>query len=170
MKEEYISIREFSDRANVSVQSIYKRLNGVDNPLNRYVKLIDNQKMLNIQALQEIYGIEVEQHIQSNYSTYSTEKVSKEVENFGSKELVEIQHELELKELENKHLKEKIDFLESEKKEWKEHIEWLNSRLEEAHKLLDQQQHLCAITQKKIEELEDKKEEEPKKSWWKFWK
>lgn len=169
MKEEYISIREFSDRANVSVQSIYKRLNGVDNPLNRYVKLIDNQKMLNIQALQEIYGIEVEQPIQPKYSTYSTEKVSKEVENFGGKEFVEIQHELELKELENKHLKEKIDFLESEKKEWKEHIEWLNSRLEESHKLLDQQQQLCAITQKKIEELEEKKEE-PKKSWWKFWK
>ena len=163
MKEEYISIREFSDRANVSVQSIYKRLNGVDNPLNRYVKLIDNQKMLNIQALQEIYGIEVEQHIQSNYSTYSTEKVSKEVENFGSKELVEVKHQLELAELEIKHLKEQL-------KDKSEQINSLHQRLEESHKLLDQQQQLCAITQKKIEELEEKKEEEPKKSWWKFWK
>lgn len=162
MKEEYISIREFSDRANVSVQSIYKRLNGVDNPLNRYVKLIDNQKMLNIQALQEIYGIEVEQHIQSNYSTYSTEKVSKEVENFGSKELVEVKHQLELAELEIKHLKEQL-------KDKSEQINSLHQRLEESHKLLDQQQQLCAISQRKIEELEEKKEEEPKKSWWKFW-
>lgn len=89
-------------------------------------------------------------------------KVSKEVENFGSKELVEIQHELELKELENKHLKEQL-------KDKSEQINSLHQRLEEAHKLLDQQQQLCAITQKKIEELEDKKEE-PKKSWWKFWK
>lgn len=162
MKEEYISIREFSDRANVSVQSIYKRLNGVDNPLNRYVKLIDNQKMLNIQALQEIYGIEVEQHIQSNYSTYSTEKVSKEVENFGSKELVEVKHQLELAELEIKHLQEQL-------KDKSEQINSLHQRLEESHKLLDQQQQLCAISQRKIEELEEKKEEEPKKSWWKFW-
>lgn len=162
MKEEYISIREFSDRANVSVQSIYKRLNGVDNPLNRYVKLIDNQKMLNIQALQEIYGIEVEQPIQPKYSTYSTEKVSKEVENFGGKEFVEVKHQLELAELEIKHLKEQL-------KDKSEQINSLHQRLEESHKLLDQQQQLCAISQRKIEELEEKKEEEPKKSWWKFW-
>lgn len=89
-------------------------------------------------------------------------KVSKEVENFGGKEFVEVKHQLELAELEIKHLQEQI-------KDKSEQINSLHQRLEEAHKLLDQQQHLCAISQKKIEELEDKKEEEPKKSWWKFW-
>ena len=167
-KEEYISIKEFSERANVSVQSIYKRLNGLNNPLNQFVKLVDNQKMLNIRALQEVYGIEVEQPIQPNHSTYSTfdstDKVAKEVSNFGGKELIEVKHQLELAELEIKHLQEQI-------KDKSEQINSLHQRLEESHKLLDQQQQLCAMNQKKIEELEDKKEEpQQKKSWWKFWK
>lgn len=89
-------------------------------------------------------------------------KVSKEVENFGGKEFVEVKHQLELAELEIKHLQEQI-------KDKSEQIKSLHQRLKEAHKLLDQQQQLCAITQKKIEELEEKKEE-PKKSWWQIWK
>ncbi|MFV0391149.1 MAG: hypothetical protein ACK5KP_04580 [Paludibacteraceae bacterium] len=45
---EYISVSEFAKRANVSKQSVYKRLN---NKLTKYVKLIDGKKMLNIQGL-----------------------------------------------------------------------------------------------------------------------
>lgn len=93
-------------------------------------------------------------------------KVAKEVENFGGKDFDSIKHQLELAELEIKHLQEQI-------KDKSEQINSLHQRLEESHKLLDQQQQLCAMNQKKIEELEDKKEEpvEPqqKKSWWKFW-
>lgn len=93
-------------------------------------------------------------------------KVAKEVENFGGKDLIEVKHQLELAELEIKHLQEQL-------KDKSEQINSLNQRLEESHKLLDQQQQLCAVSQKKIEELEDKQKEpaEPqqKKSWWKFW-
>ena len=89
-------------------------------------------------------------------------KVSKEVENFGGKEFVEVKHQLELAELEIKHLQEQI-------KDKSEQINSLHQRLEEAHKLLDQQQQLCAVSQKKIEELEDKKEELKEKKWWKLW-
>ena len=89
-------------------------------------------------------------------------KVSKEVENFGGKEFVEVKHQLELAELEIKHLKEQL-------KDKSEQINSLHRRLEEAHKLLDQQQQLCAVSQKKIEELEDKKEELKEKKWWKLW-
>ena len=89
-------------------------------------------------------------------------KVTKEVENFGGKELIEVKHQLELAELEIKHLKEQL-------KDKSEQINSLHRRLEEAHKLLDQQQQLCAVSQKKIEELEDKKEELKEKKWWKFW-
>lgn len=90
-------------------------------------------------------------------------KVAKEVENFDTKELLEVKHQLELAELEIKHLQEQL-------KDKSEQINSLNQRLEESHKLLDQQQQLCAVSQKKIEELEDKqKEPVAKKSWWKFW-
>lgn len=66
---EYISVSEFAKLVQKSPQSIYKQLN---NRLNPYVKLVDNQKMLNTRALTEIYGIEVEQPIQPELTTYST--------------------------------------------------------------------------------------------------
>lgn len=53
-----LTIQEFAKLANVSVQSVYKRLN---NSLNPFLQQVDNQKMLEIRALTEIYGIEVEQ-------------------------------------------------------------------------------------------------------------
>ena len=64
MKTEYLSIKDFAERAGVSQQSLYKRLNKLNNQLNNYIKLVDNQKMIDIRALQEVYGIEVEQPIQ----------------------------------------------------------------------------------------------------------
>lgn len=57
--QEYMFIKEFAERAGVSPQAIYKRLNQVGNQLNNYVKTVGNQRMLNMQALQDIYGIEV---------------------------------------------------------------------------------------------------------------
>lgn len=57
--QEYICIKEFAERAGVSPQAIYKRLNQVNNQLINYIKPVGNQRMLNIKALQDIYGIEV---------------------------------------------------------------------------------------------------------------
>lgn len=71
VENQYISVKEFAERAGKSVQAIYK---GLNNRLNQYVKLVDNQKMLDIKALQEVYGIEVEQPIQPELTTDSTEE------------------------------------------------------------------------------------------------
>ena len=64
--QEYISIKEFAARANVSTQSIYKKLNQVDNKLQTYCKQVDNQKMLNIKALQDLYNIKVDKDMQQD--------------------------------------------------------------------------------------------------------
>ena len=48
--QEYISIKEFAERAGVSPQAIYKRLNQVGNQLINYIKPVGNQRMLNIRA------------------------------------------------------------------------------------------------------------------------
>lgn len=66
--KEYISINEFAKLANKSPQAIYKQLN---NRLNQYVKLVDNQKMLSIQALSDIFGVSVEKPVQPKLSTYN---------------------------------------------------------------------------------------------------
>ena len=63
-----LTVQQFAALIGKSPQSIYKRLNKVDNqvvnPIQPYVVVVDGQKMLKIQAISELYGMEVEQPIQ----------------------------------------------------------------------------------------------------------
>jgi len=71
-----LTVQQFAALVGKSPQSIYKRLNKVDNPVDNqvvnqvvnplqpYVVVVEGQKMLKIQAISELYGIEVEQPIQ----------------------------------------------------------------------------------------------------------
>ena len=78
-----LTVQQFAALVGKSPQSIYKRLNKVDNPVDNqvvnpiqpYVVVVDGQKMLKIQAISELYGIEVEQPIQPGCQPYS-EKLS----------------------------------------------------------------------------------------------
>lgn len=173
MKNEYISVKEFAEKAGISVQAVYK---GLNNRLNQYIKLVDNQKMLNIRALQEVYGIKVEQPIQPELTTNSTENPTSDiVVDTLLKQIDVLKSELDVK---NEQIREKDRQL----KEKDNQIAALNTRLEESHRLLDQQQQLQAM-EKKIQALEDKQDdvvehgkvepvpEQPeKKYWWKIWK
>lgn len=156
MNDEYISIKEFAKRANVSVQSLYKRLNGLNNPLNQFIKLVDNQKMLNIKALTEIYSIEVEQPIQPNHSTYSTLDSTPDHLNEAVIETLLNQSEILKRELEqkNEQLKEK------------------DRQIEKLQTLLDQEQQLHALTAQQKKEIPEQMEadSEERKHWWKWWR
>ena len=63
-----LTVQQFAALIGKSPQSIYKRLNKVDNQVDNliqpYVVVVDGRKMLKTQALSELYGIEVEQPIQ----------------------------------------------------------------------------------------------------------
>lgn len=52
--QQYISVKDFASAAGVSQQAVYKALN---KRLKPYFKLINGQKMLDIKALGDIYGI-----------------------------------------------------------------------------------------------------------------
>lgn len=58
--DDYISIREFAERAGVSPQSVYKALT---TKLSTYVQQVDNHRMLSIKALFEVYGVEVDNQV-----------------------------------------------------------------------------------------------------------
>lgn len=62
-----LTVQKFAALVGKSPQSIYKRLNKVDNQvvnlIQPYVVVVDGQKMLKVQAISELYGIEVEQPI-----------------------------------------------------------------------------------------------------------
>lgn len=137
MENQYISVKEFAQRAGKSVQAIYK---GLNNRLNQYVKLVDNQKMIDIRALQEVYGIEVEQPIQPELTINSTEDSTKDIVIDTLLEQIEIlKNELDVK---NEQIKEK------------------DKQLSDTLKALNQAQHLQAVAESKVKLLEEKQEEE----------
>lgn len=53
MTDEWISVKEFAERAGISVQAVYKQLN---KRLKPYLIVMNGTKMLNIKALEEVYG------------------------------------------------------------------------------------------------------------------
>lgn len=160
MENQYISVKEFAQRAGKSVQAIYK---GLNNRLNQYVKLVDNKKMLDIRALQEVYGIEVEQPIQPELTINSTEDSTKDVVIDTLLEQIEIlKNELDVK---NEQIREK------------------DKQLSDTLKALNQAQYLQATAESKVKLLEEKQEEEKavepapesepeqeKKKWWHFFR
>lgn len=60
-KAEFLSVAEFAERAKVSQQSVYKRLNTPGNKLLKYVVESDGRRMIKVDAIAEVYGVTVSQ-------------------------------------------------------------------------------------------------------------
>lgn len=164
METEYLSIKDFAKRAGVSQQAIYKQ---VERKLNNYVKMVENQKMIDIRALQEVYGVEVEQPIQPKIEPVEQpiQPILQATIESLSKELERKSEELQAKDKQYADLKATNDKLinQMEEKDKQHHDEIVNLQ-----KLLDQEQQLNAMNQQKILALETKLEEpnetDPKES------
>lgn len=61
MESQYISVKEFSERAGISVQAVYKQLN---KRLKPYLTMVDGIRMLDIKALEEVYGKSAEHKVE----------------------------------------------------------------------------------------------------------
>lgn len=167
MGAEYLSIKDFAKRAGVSQQSLYKRLNKLNNQLNNYIKLVDNQKMIDIRALQEVYGIEVEQPIQP-----FIQPVEQPIQPLLQATIESLSKELERK---SEELKAKDKQYSDLVASMEEQLKVKDKQIEHYGKLLDQEQHLNAMNHEKILLLESKLEEptesvepdeEPPKGFW----
>lgn len=166
-QKEYLTIKEFADIAGVSTQSVYKRL---ATSLQPYVKEVDNQKVLNIQALQDIYGIEVgnsckpkRQEVVNGCKLKNEEKAYHEEH---IRELMEQVHELEIRLSEKESLiKEKdshILDLQAQVEHLKKEVELLHEDLQ-----IEKKSNMLLLVQKneEIAVLEDQKKE----PWWRRW-
>ena len=56
MELEYLSVKEFAEEANVSVQSIYKRINKAEDPIHQFLKADEKTPMIAAAALEVIYN------------------------------------------------------------------------------------------------------------------
>lgn len=166
-RKEYLTVKEFAEIANVSTQSVYKRL---ATSLQPYVKEVANQKVLNIQALQDVYGIEVgnsckpeRQEVDNRCQPKNEEKAYHEEQ---IKSLTDRIHELEIRLSEKESLiKEKdahILDLRSQVEHLKKEVELLHEDLQ-----IEKKSNMLLLAQKneEIAVLEDQKRE----PWWKRW-
>lgn len=148
--EQYITVSEFSKRANVTRQYVYQQL---DKKLKEFVKVVDNKKMLNIKALE----------------LFNQEEDCKVVEQQFSQQLNNQVDSL------NKQIESLLDQLKAKD----EQIKDLSTMVKQEQALhLATQQKLLLLEQKQEHQEQPKEEDaqldqpvEPaKKQWWKFWK
>lgn len=174
MEIEYLTIKDFAERAGVSQQSIYKRLSKKDNPLQPYLKKVGNKKLLNTVALLDIYGIVSDAVLAENESEDLINQPDREeykvnlqsTEKNNTERLIDIL-ENQLNEKDRQLLEKDNQISEKDKQ-----INELQQRLAEVHTLLNQQQHLTAVGQQKILTSSEEVQETKKRlfSFLKFWK
>lgn len=148
--KQYITVSEFSKRANVTRQYVYQQL---DKKLKEFVKVVDNKKMLNIKALE----------------LFTQEEDCKVVEQQFSQQLNNQVDSL------NKQIESLLDQLKAKD----EQIKDLSTMVKQEQALhLATQQKLLLLEQKQEHQEQPKEEdtqldqpvESAKKQWWKFWK
>ena len=81
MEKEYLSIKEFSERAKVSQQSIYKRIGNKSDSLFPFLKIINGKKYLSVSALTSIYNIDKESPQETESNNKIIEMLENEIEN-----------------------------------------------------------------------------------------
>jgi hypothetical protein len=121
--KEYITIKQFAERVGVSNQAVYQRLN---KDLDKYIKVVDNKKMLSIKAL-ELFNVKaVEQANSESLTSNSSELTSA--------------------------LKEQIEFLKAENKQKQGQVEQLQEQLNiEREHSRQQSDKLTALAEQMLE-------------------
>lgn len=168
--DDYISIPEFAKRVGVTPQAIYKKLS---TELSTELVIVDNRKMLKISAL-ERYGL--------NQVDNQVESVVKPVDNQvepSNETVVMLQKTISLLETQAETLQKQLEVKDHQIEDMNRQIGELNERLKESHILIDQQQKLQAVSESRLELLEDKvsdpepeevETEAEKKHWWQIFK
>ena len=128
MESEFLTVKEFAERAGVSVQSVYQRLN---KSLKPYLKVVKGVKYIDSKALMEVYGLKVEQDIKQGFK--------------GSEE-----HEKDISE-------QVIDLLREELKKKDEQISKLMQLVDQEQRLLAAEQQKYLKVKEELEEQQNKK-------------
>lgn len=148
--EQYITVSEFSKRANVTRQYVYQQL---DKKLKEFVKVVDNKKMLNIKGLELFNQGENCKVVEQQFS----QQLNNQVDSL------------------NKQIESLLDQLKAKD----EQIKDLSTMVKQEQALhLATQQKLLLLEQKQEHQEQPKEEdtqldqpvESAKKQWWKFWK
>lgn len=132
MEIEFLSIKDFADAAGKTQQAIYKRIANAADDLQQFIKVIDGKKCISAAALTAIYNIPLKQEPQPQEQPKEESSMGKVVDIL--KEQIEAQR---------KDIAEKNDLINN-----------LSLQLENALKLVSQEQQLNYANTQKILALE----------------
>lgn len=139
MSNGYITIKEYAEKAGVSVQSVYKKINGKNNPIKPYLKRLNNKwyiKETVFETLTEETELQEEKK-QTSPASSSEEKL------------------ISILEAELRELREQVKEKDNQLREKDNQINTLLNQVSESIKIVNQQQTLTAITAKAAAELPD---------------
>lgn len=149
MSDSYLSIKEFAECANVSIQSVYKRIKKSDDIIHNFIIIKDGKKLIAAAAIEQIYNI--------NYNSINNDIEEEAKEEPLYNDIISI-------------LKEQIEQQKREIEFKNKQIDNLMIQLKESSKretnyqtLLNQQQQLTATEKQKILQLENKASANEKK-------
>ena len=132
MEIEFLSIKDFAEAAGKTQQAIYKRIANTADDLQQFIKVIDGKKCISAAALTSIYNIPLKQEPQPQEQPKEESSMGKVVDIL--KEQIEAQR---------KDIAEKNDLINN-----------LSLQLENALKLVSQEQQLNYANTQKILALE----------------
>lgn len=94
---DFLTVSEFARRAGVTKQSVYQRIQG---RLKKYVKELNGQKVIQIKALHDVYGLDLEQCLEQdlNKDSQGQNAIEMAVIDMLRAELETKNHQLEVKE------------------------------------------------------------------------
>ena len=146
----FLSVKEFAERAAVSVQSVYKRINKPDDIINKYTQTIDKKIYISERAIEDIYNNSVAEPAEP------AGRVSQKSDDSQNK-IVEILQE-QIKQLQNE-----IDFKNKEIEKLQKQLEESSNRETNYQQLLNQQQQLNGIEKQRVLQLEQETQTTKKK-------
>lgn len=145
MENELLTIKDFADLAGVSVQSIYKKLRKENNPIQRYLKVVDGVKYIDRKAYTVLY---------SPAAAPTTEKAS-QIEAKADAEQTpppksSTDRILDILEQQLEEQRRQLQEKDNQIAEQNAQINSLLARLEESSRIINQQQQLTAMNTKAL--------------------
>ena len=136
MEQEYLTIKEFAERAGVTPQAIYKRLGNMQD----YIRMDGKKKRISADALNLFTN--VEKTVEKQEDTATVELLKKTIDM----------------------LEKQLEIKDSQINELNDRLKETSRRLEESHILIDQSQKLHAVTE--VKQIDSAEQKEERQKWW----
>lgn len=157
MENEFLTIKDFADLAGVSVQSVYKKLRKENNPIQRYLKVVDGVKYIDRKAYTVLYSLAAVPKVENAEQS----EVRADAEQAPPPPKSSTDRILDILEQQLEEQRRQLQEKDIQIAEQNTQINSLLARLEESSRIINQQQQLTAMNTKALMEIDSAAEQVP---------